>query len=347
MRFLVKFLFFSLLSVSIFAQGDVTLQNQEEFFSRTMGDGVVLETKKDAYYILDDHIGFKYTPQKKLYERVVHNGKIVIENHYTINSQGLRETIYQKENAKEEVLVLGGSFAFGVGVPDDKTLTSFLSKFDPHRNYQNWGRVGFGPSNIFGIFKYELAKTSFSNPVHIIYLRLRYHYERSWPTLTWHRSMPFSIDYDWDEKTNQLKELGPMFGSNKTKLAKIYDWLGQRWLVQKFNLDYPKLLITKMIRKECAFINEMNGLAKQMKTKFSVVDHPLFYLKDQNYVKRYDDVFEKCLDSKIPLYSFKNLRVADLEHFNKFVVLPHIDSHPNEQFNEMLAREMLKTMFHE
>ncbi|GAB4014008.1 MAG: hypothetical protein Fur0010_11440 [Bdellovibrio sp.] len=342
---LLGLLFLFKFSTNLFALENLTSHDQIEFFSRTMGEGIVLETKKDAYYILDDHIGFKYTPDKILYERVLHNGKIIQENHYTINSQGLRKTHFQKDHAKEEVLMVGGSFLFGVGVSDENTLTSILSKVDPLRNYYNWGRVGFGPSNIIGIFKYELANLKITKPIQIVYMRLRYHYERSWPTLTWHRSMPFSIDYDWDEKTNQLKELGPMFGPNKTRLAKIYDWLGERWLVQKFNLDYPNFLIAKMIKKECAFINEMNRLAKQMKAKFSVVDHPLFYLKDENYIKRYDEVFEGCLDSSIPLFSFKGLRVPDKESFNKFVVLPDIDTHPNAQFNQLLANEMMKTLF--
>lgn len=63
---------------------------------------------------------------------------------FTINSKGLRgREISLTPEGLDRIIVVGGSAAFGHGVPDDQTIASFLGRVDPQYEVINAGVIGF------------------------------------------------------------------------------------------------------------------------------------------------------------------------------------------------------------
>ena len=57
---------------------------------------------------------------------------------YSSNYDLHPESIFQKNNDKQNIIILGGSYGFGVGsTRDDNTTAGYLEKFNKNYNYLN------------------------------------------------------------------------------------------------------------------------------------------------------------------------------------------------------------------
>ena len=66
---------------------------------------------------------------------------------YSSNYNSYPQSIFQKDNDKQNIIILGGSYGFGVGsTKDENTAAGYLEKFDKNYNYLNLSsraHVGF------------------------------------------------------------------------------------------------------------------------------------------------------------------------------------------------------------
>lgn len=100
-------------------------------------------------------------------------GSVVYEAYYTFDENGLRSTTNTTNSNVDVALVFGDSMAFGVGVNDNETFPSFISKHNTSTKVYNYGFYGHGPNHMLKTIQSEAFKTKFKNNKGKVFFLLR------------------------------------------------------------------------------------------------------------------------------------------------------------------------------
>lgn len=98
-----------------------------------------------------DNLGFRWLPFLMFNQTVNFRSNILNTDNrgyrYSLNYDLHPESIFQRNNDKQNIIILGGSYGFGVGsTRDDNTIAGYLEKFNKDYNFLNLSsraHVGF------------------------------------------------------------------------------------------------------------------------------------------------------------------------------------------------------------
>ena len=98
-----------------------------------------------------DHLGYRWLPFLMFNQAANFRSDVLNTDNrgyrYSSNYNSHPKSIFQKNNDKQNIIILGGSYSFGVGsTKDDNTIAGYLEKFNKNYNYLNLSsraHVGF------------------------------------------------------------------------------------------------------------------------------------------------------------------------------------------------------------
>lgn len=132
----------------------------------------------------DTVLGWKHVPDAVGTQR-----KFEFSVTYTIDATGCRTTPSPAAPAGE-VLILGGSYAFGEGVNDDEVFSAVLArKHWRHVKVRNRGVMGYGTGQSYLVLREELQR---SLPRAVIYAWTNHHVRRNYLQKGWLESLALS-----------------------------------------------------------------------------------------------------------------------------------------------------------
>lgn len=98
--------------------------------------------------VSDSMFGYRLPENKIINHRYVVNDTLIYEQNYKIDSFSRRETPTDTIVRDKFIAVAGCSFAFGYGVKEDETLSSFLQQQMPGYEGYNYGVSGYGTQHL-------------------------------------------------------------------------------------------------------------------------------------------------------------------------------------------------------
>ncbi|WP_104718391.1 hypothetical protein [Helicobacter trogontum] len=116
------------------------------------------------YYKLQQHVitqphkilGYANTPSVSIPARFVVDNKVIYDVIYTHNKNGLRLTLNNNINSHVCLNIYGGSFAYGHGINNSKTITTFLQEKLPQYNVKNFGIAAAGAHQMLARLEFDL-----------------------------------------------------------------------------------------------------------------------------------------------------------------------------------------------
>lgn len=180
------------------------------------------------------------------------------------------------KTAKQHILALGDSFAWGDGVKDDETLAAQLVKDDPNLISYSASYPGYGPAELIYRMKYgDMLDDVQPRQGVAFYFLSNEHFRRFFNSA---RSVASGNESGlaWFERNGEFEALGPV-----GKVSPAWKWFSWLWvrdpLVNLFWLDLPPMTEGR-VRQMARAIQEMKSLyrAKTMASNpFVVVISPI------------------------------------------------------------------------
>lgn len=295
-------------------------------------------------HMYEDDAALGYRMRKNLVTRVkgTDGSRKLFDVQYRSDGYGRRIVpTTSDENRTKHFIILGGSTVFGMGLPDNETLASYLSERARHYRTYNYAGDGYGPQNAYaqasaGLLADEIPEAEGTT---VFFFQMLQHSGGQIQTLLgnfellltgWGENLPF---YGFDSTVSESpKFIGRMKDSSPVK------FYGFRFL-QNFHLLNtlaPKIfpISNEDMQQAAYFMKEMKTqvLKSKPQTRFLVAIHPL---SDRNIVAS----FQKLLNQyEVETIDYSKLVPEDKlsEHiaFNRFF------PHPNGKLNAIFANQM-------
>lgn len=110
------------------------------------------------YYQAINYLG--YGPSKNFKDTAIKkvNNKVIYKVNYTINSDGLRETLSSNDKSDKCLMFFGDSFTFGEGLNDNETLPYLVGeKANGKYKIYNFGFSGYGPHQMLSAIEHGIT----------------------------------------------------------------------------------------------------------------------------------------------------------------------------------------------
>lgn len=246
---------------------------------------------------------------------------LIFDVNYSFNEG--RRIVLNNTTAEHQLVFLGCSHVFGDGLNDNQTLPYFINKLTQNKyDVKNYGFSGYGTHQALAITENLLAKTKNN---HIIYVFIPDHIERAAGYKSWNVRGP---RYEIEDGDLVLK--GPF--------KKKESYFGKRFkTIWRNSYTYKRLFTPTANKKDYLRVKEMvykmNELAKTNSNTFSVVVAGFDFDYKKNYI---NDL--KAEEIPVLVVSEKINTTKKEKYFIKG------DGHPNEQYNEELAKSIIKEL---
>jgi hypothetical protein len=139
------------------------------------------------HFVGDSDLGFALPPGVVGEAREVTAGRVIYDVMYTIDANGHRRTDTSSDPGTDNVLFMGDSFTFGVGLNDNETLPELFSE-DTNRHYNvvNFGVAAYGLHQV--VRALELGRPDpflAQGKSYIVYTAIPDHARRAVSAYTW------------------------------------------------------------------------------------------------------------------------------------------------------------------
>jgi len=262
------------------------------------------------------------------------NDSIVYNVNYTFVN-GKRYIPNNMNSSNNHLYFLGCSHVFGDGLNDNQTLPYFVNKY-ANKKYKisNYGFSGYGTHQALSILKNEilLSKEIEENTNScVIYSFIPAHFERAAGYKLWDPNGP-----KYEVENNQLIFKGSFDENNFIKENYVTKRLKTIWknaYIYK-SIFAPKLKTEDVIRVS-EIVKEMASVLKEKNIRFIV----LLGRSDLNNTK----------ENKF----YQELKLNQIEHYFVSNIIPNIndkdytiygDGHPNEKYNSVLGKFLVKKL---
>jgi len=161
-----------------------------------------LSTIRKMWSVFDPVLGWRMSPGNYTQQAGFNN---------IVDSDGSRSTSDTPHVILPRIVIVGGSFTFGSGVPDEHTFAWKLQSAFPLYNVKNFGTGGYGTYQ--SLLRLEEYFASNQNTDLVIYGYLNHHQERNVASSSWMHSIEqYSRRYNhmyipyctWDNKANDI-----------------------------------------------------------------------------------------------------------------------------------------------
>lgn len=204
---------------------------------------------------------------------------------------------------KKNILLIGCSFTFGVGVQDNQTIAHFLKQKLPNYNIYNLGIPSGGMSDMLDdIYTYDRIKELNKNGGVVIYYFVEDHFERTFCSLDCYRDRRISwspnknyYDFDSDEKLinhGQFKDSRPW-------RYQLFKHLGKSEFLKFVGFEHPKIYSRKEQQKYIKFIKTLQAHYVQFNLDF------ILYSDNMSTGQAQKDFYKDLSNNNIPFFLVK------------------------------------------
>lgn len=286
-----------------------------------------------AHYALDDRVGYRLRPNTKSRHIVRTADEIIFDSTITVNSYGLRKSSHEDDSDRENLAVIAGcSWAFGHGLNDDQTVSSYIAQLDESYKSYNIGLEGRGPNVFIELIRNIPSKilTGFDK-ADLVYVYMTSHIDRAagtLPSYEWLADTPLYVKNEEGrmDYVSSMKEANPwrnLFLEYMDKVHWLWNFGGERIFPRMTQKDYDYV---------CDLIVEMKNVWQDRVPhgRFLVYVHPM-----SNPFPEFESCFEKR--------GLKTYR----SHLTGIEAGGHIikgDGHPNHRTNRVVAEQILEVL---
>ena len=284
-----------------------------EFFLRIAGfkPKKYLISGESSISIYDSELGWRLKTGKHLINSINGSGdsyKITIEKN---GSRRTGEILYENKS----IIVIGGSFSQGSGVPDEESYAFKLRKFLPNFNIYNFGQPGYSTIQSLLLLKKEIKKIN--KPKIVIYGFIDHHIQRNIARSEW-----LDVLLQYSNKNNDFKPSIPFGLIDENQNLVIKPLIGHATfplresssLIAAIEKVYMKQITRK--RKKDRFkvlyksIDEINKISKSNNSKLFVVNLSLNKKRSDKklneYLKKNKISYIDCRTPSFKKYKIKN-----------------------------------------
>jgi hypothetical protein len=283
------------------------------------------------HYAGDSDLGYALPGDTVVDSREVIDGHTIYNVTYTIDANGHRKTDTSSDPAADNVLFMGDSFTFGMGLNDNQALPQLFSEItDKRYNVINFGVPGYGLHQVVRTLELGRADPLLSRGKrYIVYTAIPDHARRAVAAYTWAVQGP-------------AYRVGPdgvaVFHGNLHGRAAEFaiTTLNRSAFVTKYLL--PGLLKNPDMDPYPLFI----GLTKRARQVAEEKYHATFVMLFWDYDVEAEPEVKAALDAAGVTYIPVSRIIPDLRtNAQAYHIAPN-DAHPNEAANRLIAAYLAK-----
>ena len=276
--------------------------------------------------VYDEKLGWKVKRGTHFLEKSIKSSKETIE--IKVENNDNRKTL-NKNNNKNNIMIIGGSFSFGSGVSDDQTYAYKLDKLLPKFNIYNFGQPGYGTIQSIIILNEKIKKIENVNL--IIYGFIDHHIQRNVARSAWlevlskahNENSKFkpSIPYGEINKKDETLTIKPLISYSNFPLKEYSALITvvEKIYMKQISRHRKKGQLKVLIKS----IEELNRIAVKNENNFLVVN---LDLKRNDH----DVIIKKSLKKKN--ISYLDCRTPNFENYKL-----KNDYHPNSLGHEFYS----------
>ena len=261
------------------------------------------------------YLGYQPKPGLQNHLKIT-NGKILIDNLYSIAEDGFRVTPdSDKKYYGKKINFFGGSFTFGWGLNDDETLPFFFQKDNQNWKIKNYAISGYGIHQMLAQIENDINILGDIN----ILVTSNFHISRS----SCKRDFSFGTPKYIVDKNNNLKRSGycgnlflkkiqlpKLFGSviNRSEIKKLFDKIFIK----------PKKINSRDLEIYLLILKRINKIIKENNQEFLV-----------GYIKNNKNSLDQIILNELKKNSISYVDLT-LVPYEEYVLY---DGHPNKKAN--------------
>jgi len=330
----------------------ITFAGAELLYNRVSG------TAKAPSQIVEDHL-YDGEPDAKLGNRLkashshtahkyrLENGRRedIYEVTYTTDEHRRRTVGHQMIADAPHLLLFGGSFMFGEGLPDAATLQNQLKLQLRDVNIYNYAVHGWGSSGMLGILEpVDLPNEVQSRTGGAIYAYLWFHDDRNIGSSKafWVADFPY---YEPDDSgrlvhRGSIAERRPIVTALNSGLRTLGE---HSRLLSRINVDFARWNVDAAERTAQIIIESKRRYESLFDGKFLVLDHPMNTVVSDAERGEYERVLDLLAEAGVPVLRLPMQISEDSK-------IPR-DGHPSALLDQQIARglaasEEVRALFH-
>ncbi len=185
------------------------------------------------------HLGAFHAPASQERSRYVLEGETIWDVEMNIDEYGRRVTAAGEGEAREYVLMIGGSFTFGTGVPDDETLPSQLAREMGNVRAYNYGMSGGAAHHMLSRLSNVMRREEVAESGGwLVYVFIDPHIDRTTGSMAYLRwSEGFTPYYYLDGGGRLVRDRN--FNRGRQFTTWLYKLLGRSALIEILGFDLP------------------------------------------------------------------------------------------------------------
>lgn len=298
-----------------------------------------------TYGLRDPELRYWHKPDMISNASKLRDGKVMYKDvRYTFDQKGRRVSLTDKDKPSKHALFFGGSFTFGVGVPDSQTLPSYFQLLSNHEyKAYNYGGGGFGPGEML----IQLGRDKFFEDINLstgiaVYSFISGHLTRSTPYKIHYFTVSGKVApiFLSDDSNDQL--LGPVKYSDIDKLRVCINMYHRIYIRSPLFRFFAKRVPLRYISQKQAvittakiIIESKNRYIKRFNGDFYVLFWPRMTSMEMNNKKILTDLLKK--------ENIHVIEVPPMTDTNDATIHP-ADSHPSSKEYRWVAGH-LNTFF--
>tara|TARA_Y100000389_G_scaffold18807_1_gene16290 strand:+ start:111 stop:1277 length:1167 start_codon:yes stop_codon:yes gene_type:complete len=284
----------------------------------------------DLFFNNDKNLGYKALPGK-YYHQSYFNDEKIFDVSYEIDDQGFRITP-QENLSKEKIHInfFGGSFVFGLGLDQKKTLPYFFSQLIDKKKYHvnNYGIPGWGPNTALTLLNQIIIKKKNTRMINVLVF---------FPAHVYRTSCKVSFSYGTPKykfKNNKLVKDGKCGLIKNMFLLKILNKSEVFTYIKDYFYQKPVTETQNKIFYE--IINEFRKISTEQNHKTFII---ILNSMNENDNYKIDETYGNLKFIDLTLFNYE-----DKDDYELFIINEK-DQHPSAYANYRRAIALKEHMF--
>jgi hypothetical protein len=309
------------------------INSQQKILQDTQITSHLMHDKK--YWIFQPSNSFTST-------RMTKSKILVYKEIYTTDQHSRRITQFSSNiNYTEQILFLGDSFTFGLGVGDNDNFPYVYSNLNPDTRTYNLGIPGGGPNDSLDDLINDTHRFSDIKKIkgYTLFTAIDDHIERVSCTAKCFNNrykdwIEKKTNYEYDETTNHLIDKGS-FTTSRPIQNIFYRLFSSIYLFEFLNINYPPYVTDSQILKFVQIINEIKKITTdKFHTKFIFTFYPdnfTLWPRVKPYLEKYN----------IHYFDFSDVNFYDIMQERGNIAL---EGHPSKASHYLFAKLLEKEL---
>lgn len=310
------------------------------------GSVALLVGVEGVFYLLNrytkpsvQHIYTPWYPNEPVRARLEIDGRQIYDVTYHLDRARYRVTPGTAPPSAPRALVFfGGSFTWGEGVEDEKTLPAFVARQFPDHHVANFAKMGHGPQNMYhAIVAQEVLEPFADKEVVVIYIYIAAHVARVTGSMLVTSGWGSEYPYYAPDETGNFHYRGTMTSAFPLR-GPLYHGLAREQVMQYFGTDIPPR-------------NTPRALARTAQLLGAARDAALSQLRDGRFVVMiYPTSSPAAAQEASAIVPYLEARKIEFFDYSSKILPPEQDywipqdGHPTGKAHEAAARLLTKDL---